>query len=420
MAQAQMTQARSGAHGLAPGPDIRTLDEQAVLHSYGRQPLVIARGAGMRVYADDGGEYLDFTSGIGVCSLGHCHPRLVAAVTDQVQSLWHMSNLYVTEPQARLAARLTTACGLDRVFFSNSGAEANEAAIKFARRYAKRRYGAHKGEILTFAHGFHGRTLATVTATAKPAYQMGFGPLPGGFRYVSETTIPAVLEAASPATCAVLIEPIQGEGGVLPVSSEFLRSLRELCTARGWLLLADEVQTGCGRTGTWLRCDAAGVRPDVVTLAKGLGGGLPIGATLCTDEVAEVMGPGSHGSTFGGNPVATRAACEVIDIVLEAGFLEHVRAGGERVLRRLTEMAERCGIRACRGAGLMWGIEISGSAAAVVDACRERGLLVLTAGEHVVRLLPPLIASDAELDEGLRILEQAFMSVADTVEADAG
>lgn len=389
---------------------LTAIDQRSVMGTYARQPLQIARGQGVNVYDDDGRAYLDFTSGIAVCGLGHCHPALVAAVTDQVQTLWHMSNLYLTAPQAELADRLTAACDMDRAFFSNSGAEANEAAIKLARRYTKAKYGAHKGEILTFAHSFHGRTIATVTATAQPKYQEGFGPLPAGFRYVEEMTLEAVQTAASPKTCAVMIEPIQGEGGVRPAPPGFLQALRKLCDARGWLLIFDEVQTGIGRTGTWLAAQGIGVRPDIVTLAKSLAGGLPMGATLAREEVAAAFTPGAHGSTFGGNPVAARAALAVLDVILAPGFLEAVKRRGQQLHAALCSLAARTDkIVDIRGMGLMWGVELTGvKSADIVDRCRERGLLALTAGGDTVRLLPPLIVSAADVEKAVGILADAL------------
>ncbi len=389
---------------------LSAVDKRAVMHTYARQPLQIVRGSGCNVYDERGGSYLDFTSGIAVNALGHCHPALVAAVTDQVQTLWHMSNLYLTGPQAQLAGRLTEACGMDRAFFCNSGAEANEAAIKLARRYAKTRYGAHKGEVLTFANSFHGRTIATVTATAQPKYQEGFGPLPGGFRYVESFSMAAVREAVTPKTCAVMIEPIQGEGGVRPVPAAFLRELREYCDKTGLLLIFDEVQTGAGRTGAWLAAQRMGVAPDIVTLAKALGGGLPMGATLAREDVAAAFTPGAHGSTFGGNPVAARAALAVLDVVLAPGFLDGVKRRGEQLQAALCEVAMHTDrIQDIRGMGLMWGVEISGAGAAeVVEKCRDLGLLVLTAGPSTLRLLPPLVVSAAEIERAVAILAEAL------------
>ena len=386
-------------------------DERAVMRTYARQPLTIVRGAGMYVYDEAGRAYLDFTSGIAVCALGHCHPALVAAVTEQVQTLWHMSNLYLTAPQAELAARLTEASGFDRVFFANSGAEANEAAIKLARRHAKVKYGAHKGEILTFANSFHGRTIATVTATAQPKYQEGFGPLPSGFRYVEELSLPAVAAALSPKTCAVMIEPIQGEGGVLPVPAPFLQELRAFCDRSGLLLIFDEVQTGAGRTGAWLAWQRLGVKPDIATMAKALAGGLPMGAMLATEEVSAAFAPGAHGSTFGGNPVAARAALAVLDVVLAPGFLEGVKRRGVQLHTALCSLAARTDrIVDIRGMGLMWGVELAGmKAAEAVERCRERGLLALTAGVNTLRLLPPLIASAADVEKAVAILTDALL-----------
>ena len=388
-------------------------DSASVMHTYARQPIQIVRGEGMYVYDAQGKKYLDFTSGIAVCGLGHCHPGLVEAVTDQVQTLWHMSNSYLTAPQANLAARLTEASGFDRVFFCNSGAEANEAAIKLARRYSKKKYGAQKGEILTFVNCFHGRTIATVTATAQAKYQEGFGPLPGGFRYVEEFSIDAVGAALTAKTCAIMIEPIQGEGGVRPVPPDFLQALRKFCDAHGLLLIFDEVQTGAGRTGAWLAWQRIGVKPDIVTMAKSLAGGLPMGAMMATEEVASAFTQGTHGSTFGGNPVAARAALAVIDTVLTPGFLEQVRRRGQQLYGLLCDLAMKLDqVADVRGMGLMWGIELKDiSASAVLDVCREQGLLVLTAAGNTIRLLPPLIASSADIETAVELLAAAIKEV---------
>ncbi len=401
----------SAESGLAP--TVAAMDAASVMTTYARQPLRLVRGEGMYVFDDAGQRYLDFTSGIAVCGLGHCHPALVAAATEQLQTLWHMSNLYLTEPQAELAHRLTQACDMDRVFFSNSGAEANEAAIKLARRYSKLRYGAHKGEILTFTHSFHGRTIATVTATAQPKYQEGFGPLPAGFRYVEEFTIDAVRAAVSQKTAAIMIEPIQGEGGVRPAPQPFLRELRNICDELGLLLIFDEVQTGAGRTGAWLAWQRLQVKPDIVTMAKSLAGGLPMGATLAMEEVAAAFSPGAHGSTFGGNPVAARAALAVLDIVMEPGFLDNVKRRGQQLYSALCALAgKRSDIADVRGMGLMWGVQLTEQKAGeVVNRCRERGLLVLTAGADTVRLLPPLIVGAGDVERAVHTLEDALNAV---------
>ena len=398
--------------------DLSEADALHVMPTYARQPLQVVRGEGVYVFDEQGRKYLDLTSGIAVCALGHCHPALVAAATEQIQTLWHMSNLYLTEPQARLAEQLTKASGFDRVFFSNSGAEANEAAIKLARRHSKHMYGAHKGEVITFAHSFHGRTLATVTATAQPKYQEGIGPLPGGFRYVESMTISAVRAALTPKTCAIMIEPIQGEGGVRPVKQEFLQALRDLCDEHGLLLIFDEVQTGAGRTGEWLAWQTYGVKPDIVTMAKALAGGLPIGATMAREDVAVAFSQGTHGSTFGGNPVAARAALAVLETVLAPGFLEHVREVGKLLQAELGKLAAVVPeIMDVRGRGLMWGVQLERpDAARVMDACRQRGLLVLTAGPDTVRLLPPLIISASALVWGAAVLGEAIRDVYAKVE----
>ncbi|MCI0182719.1 MAG: aspartate aminotransferase family protein [Acidibacillus sp.] len=389
---------------------IREMDREHVMSTYARQPLEIVRGEGVYVFDGEERAYLDFTSGIAVCGLGHCHPALVAAATDQLNQLWHISNIYLTAPQAELAERLTSISGMDRVFFSNSGAEANEAAIKLARRYAKHKFGAHKGDILTFAHSFHGRTIATVTATAQPKYQEGIGPLPGGFRYIEEATMKSVKAAVTEKTAAIMIEPIQGEGGVRPFSSEFLHELREYCTEMGFLLIFDEVQTGAGRTGAWLAWQRMSVKPDIVTMAKSLAGGLPMGATLATEDVAKAFTPGTHGSTFGGNPVAARAALALIDIVTAPGFFDQVRRREQQLYGELVKLAAlRSDIVDVRGLGLMWGIQLkTARASEVVDRARDLGLLLLTAGADTVRLLPPLIVTGKEIESAVAIVNKAL------------
>ncbi len=397
---------------------LQEADAMHVMPTYARQPLQVVRGEGVFVFDEKGKKYLDLTSGIAVCALGHCHPALVAAATEQIHTLWHMSNIYLTAPQAQLAEKLTQASGFDRVFFSNSGAEANEAAIKLARRYSKHKYGAHKGEIITFSHSFHGRTLATVTATAQPKYQEGIGPLPGGFRYVESMTMESVKEAITPKTCAIMIEPIQGEGGVRPVPGDFLQALRNLCNEYGLLLIFDEVQTGAGRTGEWLAWQTIGVKPDIVTMAKALAGGLPMGATMAMEDVAINFSPGTHGSTFGGNPISARTAVAVLDTVMAPGFLENVRQTGlflQRELMTLSSSVEE--ISDVRGVGLMWGVELARPfAGKVMDACRERGLLVLTAGPDTVRLLPPLIITEEKLVWAVQVLGEAIAEVFEKVE----
>lgn len=378
--------------------------------NYRRQPLAILSGQGCRVRGADGRSYLDMIAGIATCALGHCHPKAVAAAAAQLSKLWHVSNLYVTEPQIDLARRLTRASGLSRAFFCNSGAEANEALIKLARKAQKDRGRPERYEVLTAHNSFHGRTLATVAAGGQTKYQQGFEPMPDGFRHVPYGDADALARAVGDRTAAVLLEPIQGEGGVVVPPRGYLAAVRRLCDERGLLLLFDEVQTGIGRTGHLFGFEREGVRPDALSLAKALANGLPMGAMLCNAELGEVLGPGTHASTFGGNPVAAAAACAVFDAIHADRLLENCRARGEQLLGGLRAVAAAATGRIVevRGAGLLVGVETSDEAAAVVDRCREAGLLVNAAGGRVVRFAPPLVVSEAEVDEAVAAFSSAL------------
>ena len=391
--------------------------------NYAPAEVILDRGEGARVWDTDGNEYVDLGAGISVTSLGHGDPELAQALIDQAGRLWHTSNLYFVEPAVRLAEELCEASFADRVFFCNSGAEANEAAIKLARKHASLRHGPEKREIVTFHGGFHGRTLATVTATAQPKHQEGFGPLPGGFRYCGYNDPAALDEAIGDHTCAVLVEPIQGEGGVVPAEDGFLAAVAERCRAHGALLMLDEIQSGLGRTGRLFAYQwEGGLVPDVVTLAKALGGGLPIGAMLVGPRAAETFQPGSHGSTFGGNPVAAAVARVVLRRMRSAELLANVERQGERLRKRLVALHNEPGLIAeVRGRGLMLGAvlrdEWAGRAGELVETCRRHGVLVLQAGSDVLRFLPPLDITDEELDDGMDRLEAAL---ADAVNAGSG
>lgn len=366
--------------------------------TYKRLPVAFRRGEGAWLEDERGERYLDALAGIAVCGLGHAHPAVAAALTDQAQTLVHTSNLYRIPLQERLGARLTRLAGLDRVFFANSGAEANEAAIKLARRYGHRR-GVGAPEILVAGNAFHGRTLAALAATGNAGAQEGFAPLPAGFRRIPYDDARAAEAAADDAVVAVLVEPIQGEGGVVVPSPGYLRDLRALCDRRGWLLMLDEVQSGVGRTGRWFAFEHEGVRPDVATLAKALGNGVPIGACLAGGAAADVLGPGSHGSTFGGNPLACRAALAVLDTIEQEDLLARAAALGERLLTRFRRaLGGLPGVRAVRGRGLMLGIELESPCTGLVAAALEQRLLLNVTADRVIRLLPPLILSDAEAE----------------------
>ena len=383
--------------------------------NYAPKEMILDRGEGARMWDLDGNEYVDLGAGISVTSLGHGDPELARALSEQAGQLWHVSNLYFAEPVIRLAEELCEATFADRVFFCNSGAEANEAAIKLARKHASLRHGTEKREIVTFHGGFHGRTLATVTATAQPKYHEGFEPLPGGFRYCEFNDIAALDGAIGDRTCAVLVEPIQGEGGVVPAYDGFLAAVAERCRAHDALLMFDEIQSGLARTGRFFAYQwEDGLVPDVVTIAKALGGGLPIGAMLVGAKAAETLQPGSHGSTFGGNPIAAAVARVVLRRLRSAELLANVARQGERLRKRLNALGF---IAEVRGRGLMIGAvlrdEWAGRAGELGELCRRRGVLVLQAGPGVLRFLPPLNITDDELEDGMDRFEAAMREALD-------
>jgi acetylornithine aminotransferase len=392
-----------------PTDELKESAEQYLMDTYTRQPISIVRGRGAKVYDLEGREYVDFVGGIAVNLLGHGHPDLVLAIQKQAAQLIHTSNLYYTQPQVKLAQMLVDHSFADRVFFCNSGAEANEAAIKLARRYSHEKYGAGRFEIITMKQSFHGRTMATLTATGQDKVQKGYEPLVPGFSYVTFNHLSELEQAVTEKTAAILLEPIQGEGGVHVASREYLKGVRELCTQRDILLIFDEVQTGMGRTGTLFAYEQLGVQPDVMTLAKGLGGGVPIGACLATAPVANAFTPGSHASTFGGNPLACAAALAVLRVLLEGPVLDQARRMGEYLAKGLSECKDRHHIvRDVRGLGLLQGMEVEMDAKTVVGNCLKRGFLVNAAGEHVLRFIPPLIISQPDIDRLLEVLSQIF------------
>ena len=387
--------------------------------NYAPKEMILDRGEGARMWDLDGNEYVDMGAGIGVTSLGHGAPELAEALVAQAGRLWHVSNLYFVEPAVRLAEELCEASFAERVFFCNSGAEANEAAIKLARKHASLHHGPGKREIVTFYGGFHGRTLATVTATAQPKYQEGFEPLPEGFRYCDYNDAAALDDAIGERTCAVLVEPIQGEGGVVPAEAGFLAAVAERCRAHDALLMLDEIQSGLARTGRLFAYEwEDGLVPDVVTIAKALGGGLPIGAMLVGPRAAETLQPGSHGSTFGGNPIAAAVARVVLRTLCSGDLLANVEHQGERLRKRLDALHNEFGfIAEVRGKGLMIGAvlrgEWAGRAGELGELCRRHGVLVLQAGPDVLRFLPPLNITDAELDDGMDRFEVAMREAVD-------
>lgn len=382
----------------------------ALMATYSRWPIAPVKGEGVRLWDEDGREFLDFTAGIGVVNVGHRHPKVVERVERQLHKLWHVSNLFVISAQEQLAVRLTHNRHLAKAFFCNSGAEANEAAIKLARKAAFERKGISRPEIVTFTQSFHGRTLATLTATGQDKVKHGFAPLPEGFRTVAWGDLGALEQAFTKQTAAVLLEVVQGEGGVRPADGDWLRGVARLCQAKGALLIVDEVQTGMGRTGRLFAYEQYAIKPDVVTLAKGLGNGFPIGCVLATEDVAAHFGPGSHGSTFGGNPLAVEAGLGVLDVLEAPGFLNEVQEKGEWFLAHLRHrLAGNALVHDVRGLGLMLGIALrQPQAAAIVKAAQAKGLLVLPAGDAVVRLLPPLTVTREQLQQGADILADVF------------
>jgi acetylornithine aminotransferase len=383
---------------------------QYLMDTYTRYPLALVRGKGTRVYDAEGREYLDFLAGIAVNVLGHCHPKVTLAIQQQSQSLLHTSNLFYTEPQIRLAQMLVDHSFADKVFFCNSGAEANEAAIKLARRWAHEQDGPGRYEIVSMLNSFHGRTLATLTATGQEKVQKGFEPLPEGFRYVPFNDVEALSQAVSVKTAAVLVEPIQGEGGVQLATQAFLKACREICRLHGALLIFDEVQTGVGRTGRLFAYEHYGITPDIMTLAKGLGGGVAIGACLATDSAAMGFIPGSHASTFGGNPLACAAALAVLEVILEdEDVLGRCTRMGEHFIKALRELQQRRpAITDVRGVGLLIGVEVSLDAREVVHALRKRGILANATSERVLRFVPPLIVTQAEIERVVNTLGEVL------------
>jgi len=381
--------------------------QRYLMHTYARFPLVLSKGRGTRVYSHDGREYLDFVAGVAVNNLGHCHPKVTVAVQKQAQRLVHTSNLYYTEPQTQLAKALVTHSFADKVFFCNSGAEANEAAVKLARKAARLAGAADRYEIITTAGSFHGRTLAMISASGQPKLQAGYEPLLPGFVTVPYDDVAAVDKAVTAKTIGVLVEPVQGEGGVRVPGLDYLRGLRGLCDRHGLFLILDEVQTGIGRTGRLFAYEHAGITPDIMTLAKGLGNGVPIGAMLATERVAKAFTPGSHAATFGGNPLVCAAGLATIDAILDDGHvLDNCRRMGERLMQGLRGLQRKYPvINEVRGLGLLVGLALTVPAREIVAQCMQRGLLVNATAESVVRLVPPLIVTQEEVDQAVAVID---------------
>lgn len=388
--------------------EIKAMEQKYVMQTYGRSDIALVRGEGATLIDSEGRRYIDMGSGIGVNSLGYGHPQLTQAICEQAQQLMHCSNLYYSEPMVQVARHLVEASGLSRVFFANSGAEANEAMIKTARKYSSDRYGAQRCQILTLKQSFHGRTMTTLMATGQEKFHQYFYPFPQGFSYVTPGDIDEFYEQADAHVCAVILEMIQGEGGVLPLDKAYVQAVCAYCKAHDILVCVDEVQTGIGRTGTLFCYEQYGITPDIVSLAKGLGGGVPIGAILCGAKCAETLQPGQHGSTFGGNLLACRAAQCVLSIVDQPSFLQSVKEKGDRIREQLTA-ADLSAIRDIRGLGLMLGIGVEKEKrAGYVQKLQEMGVIVLTAGTDTIRLLPPLVITNEEIDQALACMKEVL------------
>jgi acetylornithine/N-succinyldiaminopimelate aminotransferase len=385
------------------------LSEKYVANTYARYSVLLVRGKGTRVWDLEGEEYLDFVSGLAVCNLGHCHPKVVKAIQDQAEKLIHVSNFYYIEPQIQLASLLCKHSFADKVFFCNSGAEANEGAFKLARKYAKEKMGKDRYEIITMERSFHGRTLATLAATGQEKFHKGYEPLMPGFKYVPFNDIGAVKNAIDSKTCAVMLEPIQGEGGVNCPSEDYLKALREICGEKGILLIFDEVQVGMGRTGKLFAYEHDRVEPDMLTLAKSLAGGVPIGALLIKKGIADSFKPGDHASTFGGNPLATAAGVAALTTILEEGMLENCQKMGDYFISQLEEIKKKFPfVKEVRGKGLILGMELKIDGSSIVKEMLKKKILINCTMGNVLRFLPPLIVTREEVDHVVKALEEVF------------
>lgn len=388
---------------------ITNLGLEYVMNTYGRLPLSLARGQGSYVWDADGNRYLDMVSGIAVNNLGHCHPKVVGAIKEQADRLLHCSNLYWNENQVTLAKLIVdNSCG-SKVFFCNSGAEANEGAIKLARKWSYNKYGAGRHEIITAINSFHGRTLTALTATGQQKYQQGFAPLTPGFSYVEYNNLAMLREAITPQTCAIMLEPVQGEGGIRPADLSYLEGIKELCQKHDLLLILDEVQTGLGRTGKLFAYEHYGIEPHIFTLAKGLGGGFPIGALVAKGEAAETFKPGEHAATFGGNPLASAAGNASLTAIIQENLPQQALEKGEYIKAEVQKLAEQIPlIREFRGLGLLIGIELAVEAKPAQDYCLSKGLIVNCVQSNTIRLVPPLNIGYDDIDKALVILAEAL------------
>lgn len=389
--------------------NIKETADQVIANTYARYPLAIVRGAGSTLYDDQGRAYTDFIAGIAVCNLGHAHPKLAAAMADQAKTLWHVSNLFYTRPQTELAAWLTAHSFADRVFFANSGAEANEAAIKLARKYFQDQGAPQRHRVISMQQSFHGRTMATLSATGQEKVRKGFDPILEGFDFVPFNDIEDLSCMVGPATCAVMLEPIQGEGGVVIPDPNYLYQVRQLCDETGCLLIFDEVQTGIGRTGKLFAHEHFDVVPDIMTLAKALGNGMPIGAMLAGEKVAAAFSPGAHASTFGGTPLVTAVSLKVLQTLEEEGIVERAARMGDYLMERLDALKQKHSvIEAVRGKGLLVGVQLSVPGASIVTACMEKGFLINCIQDNVLRLAPPLVISREEIDALVQCLDSVL------------
>lgn len=388
--------------------ELKDEEQLYLMHTYGRFPAALDHGKGATLWDTDGKKYIDLTSGIGVSSLGHDNEALVSALNEQAHKLLHASNLYLTEPMVQVAKELVTSCGMGKIFFSNSGAEANEGMIKLARKYSYDKYGEGRNKIITLKQSFHGRTVTTLKATGQEKFHQYFYPFTEGFDYAAANDIEELKDKADDSVCAVMIELIQGEGGVLPLDKEYVQQAAEFCRAKDILFLIDEVQTGIGRTGSLFCYEQYGVKPDVVSMAKGLGGGVPVGAVMASEICADVLGAGTHGTTFGGNPFCCAAARTVLSVVNKPEFLKEVQRKGEYLKNAILAIGSDK-IKTVRGMGLMLGIVVDKeSRAEMVNRLLEKGVLALTAGEETIRLLPPLVISYEEMDSAVAVMKEVF------------
>ena len=386
-----------------------SIADKCIMGTYRRYPVVFTRGRGMKLWDSEGREYLDFVAGIAVCSLGHAHPAVTRAMQEQAERLVHVSNLYYIEAQIEYARLLTENCALKKVFFCNSGAEANEGAIKLARKFGNDSSSGMRNEIISMIASFHGRTMATITATGQEKFQQGFHPLLPGFKYAPFNDLETLAGMITERTCAVLVEPIQAEGGIRLPAPGYFAGLRKLCDERNILLILDEVQVGMGRTGSLFAYEQEGIIPDIITMAKAMGNGFPLGATLAGEKVAAAFEPGSHASTFGGNPLGMAAARVTLEILLSEGIIQECRNKGSYLMARMQELQARHKlIKEVRGRGLLVGVELNREAAVIIARAMKRGLLIASAGPNVLRFVPPLIATKQDIDQATAILDEVF------------